>query len=82
MANNSKEHPEAWAFYIENARNISKESDLKGLGKYRIPDPIGEDFIYANDVTELWAKFIQRWYEPNLNSPSIYGTIQYIVNKF
>ena len=35
---NSVLHPEAWAFYEEQARNISG-THLKHLGNYRIPVP-------------------------------------------
>lgn len=78
---NSKQHPEAWAFYIEHARNIEDEDSLPG--KYRIPKPNRSgDFIYADSVEKLWAKFIQAWYNPDLNSESIRGKIQYIARNF
>lgn len=80
---NEEKHPEAWKFYIEMARNIEQESDISHLGNYRIsvPDMSG-NFIYAKTVEELWRRFIVSWYEPNLNSESVYGKIQYIVEKF
>ena len=53
------------------------------LGKYRIPKPDRSgNFIYANTVEDLWRQFIQAWFEPNLNSESIRGKIQYIVQNF
>jgi len=83
MANNAKEHPEAWRFFIEHARNIKKEKELKHLGLYRIPVPDQSgNFIYANDTGILWYRFIQEWYKVGINSPSVYGKIQYIVQNF
>lgn len=82
---NKELHPEAWKFYIEQARNIKEEPDLVHLGNYRIPVPDGSgNFIYADEVEFLWARFIKAWYDPalGLNSPSVYGKIQYIVEKF
>lgn len=80
---NSIKHPAAWKFYVKQARNIEKESDINHLGKYRIPIPNQSgQFIYANDPAELWSKFIVEWYKADLSSESIYGKIQYIVTKF
>ena len=80
---NKKKYPEAWEFYIEQARNIMEEPELNHMGNYRIPKPnMSGDFIYAKDVTELWDKFILDWYEPNIKSHSVYGKIQYIVDNF
>lgn len=82
---NSVKHPEAWKFYIEQARNIMEEPDLVHMGNYRIPVPdMSGNFIYADSVEVLWSKFIRIWYEPKLglNSPSVYGKIQYIVETF
>lgn len=80
---NSIKHPEAWKFYIDQARNIMEEPDLKKLGNYRIPVPDKSgNFIYADTVEELWGNFIQQWYKPKLNSESLYGKIQYIVENF
>jgi len=82
MANNKIDHPEAWAFFIEQARNIKKEPELKHLGKYRISEPNRSGkFIYADDTGILWNKFIQMWYKEDINSESLYGKIQYIVNN-
>lgn len=83
MIRNSKKHPEAWDFYIKYARNIKDESDLVHLGNYRIsvPDMSG-NFIYADRVEDLWKRFISSWYEVRIDSPSVYGKIQYIVEKF
>lgn len=82
--NNSEKHPEAWDFYIKHARNM-EGTDEEYLGKYRIPDPsVGMtiSFLHADDVTELWSKFIEAWYKDSLNSLSVRGKIQYIVNNF
>jgi hypothetical protein len=80
---NSELHPEAWAFYVEEARNIMGEPDLVQLGNYRIPVPnMSGDFIYANTVESLWCQFIREWYRPQRNSHSVYGQIQYIVQTF
>lgn len=46
---NSQKHPEAWNFFIEQARNV-ENTDVEFLGKYRIPVPDKSgNFIYAND---------------------------------
>lgn len=81
---NSEKHPEAWAFFIEYARNM-EGTEFVGKGKYRIPYPSPNSaltFIYANDPGLLWMKFIRAWYEERIDSPSVYGKIQYIVNNF
>lgn len=83
MTSNAVRHPDTWNFYREEARNIMEEPDLCHLGNYRIPVPDKSgNFIYANEVTELWRLFILAWYRPALNSPSVYGRIQYIVQNF
>ena len=80
---NSIKHPEAWKFYIQQARNIEKEPNINHLGKYRIPVPNrSEQFIYADGVGILWRKFIESWYKEDINSESIHGKIQYIVTNF
>ena len=80
---NSERYPEAWAFYVENARNISKEPELKQFGTYRIPEPNESgNFIYADTVESLWSKFINNWFLPDINSASVYGKIQGIVQRF
>jgi len=80
---NSEKHPEAWAFYIAQARNIVDEPTLNKFGKYRIPEPNRSgSFIYADKVEELWSRFIEAWYTEDINSESVYGKIQYIVNHF
>jgi hypothetical protein len=80
---NSEAHPEAWQFYVEQARNIAQEPELVHLGNYRIPKPnMSGDFIYALTVEELWSKFIRAWYAIDINSHSVYGKIQYIVQNF
>ena len=81
---NSEKHPEAWAFFEEHARNM-EGTEFERQGKYRIPYPSPDAairFIYSNDPCFLWGKFIKAWYEERLDSPSIYGKIQYIVNNF
>ena len=82
---NAIKHPEEWAFYLEQARNIMEEPGLCERGNYRIPRPDKSGhFIYANSPEELWVKFMFAWNDPGsgLNSPSVYGKIQYIVEKF
>lgn len=80
---NAELYPEAWSFYIDQARNIKEEYDINYLGNYRIPEPNRSGkFIYAQTVEELWGKFIDKWNEPDLNSESIRSKIQYIVNTF
>ena len=80
---NSIDHPEAWAFFIKQARNIEKEPDINSLGKYRIPEPNQSlNFIYANDPGELWGKFIRIWYAESLNAESLQGRIRYIAHNF
>ncbi len=80
---NKKLYPEAWSFYVEQARNITNEPELVELGNYRIPEPNKSgNFIYANTIEELWTKFMFQWYKPNLNSESVHGKIQYIVQNF
>jgi hypothetical protein len=80
---NADIHPEAWDFYIAQARNITSEKDIRHLGNYRIPSPDRSgEFIYSRTVDGLWAKFIRRWYEPNINSESVYGKIQGIIEQF
>lgn len=52
-------------------------------GKYRIPKPDKSgDFIYSNDVAALFRLFVEEFYKPNINSPSLRGKIQYITNNF
>lgn len=80
---NSQKHPEAWNFFIDQARNV-ENTDVEFIGKYRIPvpDKSGE-FIYANDSGILWSKFIESWYTiESLEAPTVRGKIQYIVNNF
>jgi len=80
MESNRIKYPKAWAFYVEHARNIMDEPELNHLGNYRIPRPYkDENFIYADDVTELWYKFMCAWHEIRIDSPSVYGAIQHIV---
>lgn len=78
---NSNLYPEAWKFFIEHARNI-KGCEDEHLGLYRIPHPSKEVCIYANDPGVLFCKLRDAWYTPSLDSPSVYGKIQYIVQNF
>jgi hypothetical protein len=82
--NNSEQHPEAWDFYEEQARNISDENSINHLGNYRIPNPdMSGKFVYATNVEILWQKFIREWYSiESLNAPTVRGKIQYITNNF
>jgi hypothetical protein len=83
MESNSQSHAEAWEFYIEQARNIMEEPDIVHMGNYRIPIPnMSGDFIYADSPEILWKKFIISWYKTDINSSSVYGKIQYIVETF
>jgi hypothetical protein len=77
---NSELHPEAWKFFIDQARNIMNEPELPA--NYRIPEPnMSGNFIYSDTIEGLWVQFIRKWYEPNFNSHSVYGQIQYIVEN-
>jgi hypothetical protein len=79
---NSEKYPKAWSFFEENARNIVNEETINSLGNYRIPEPNKSgNFIYANSPEKLWLKFIRKWFHEDLNSESLYGKIQYIVNN-
>jgi len=61
-------------FFAENARNMGSY--------YRIPEPNKSGlFINANDVCDLWHKFIQSWYKPNLKSECLRSKIQYITQN-
>ncbi len=80
---NKERHPEAWDFFAEQARNITQEIELSDLGNYRIPKPNKSgDFLYADKVEELWCMFILQWYKEDVNSESVRGRMQYIVNNF
>lgn len=80
---NKERYPEAWAFFIKEARNITEEPDLKDLGNYRIPKPDRSgSFIYTNSVEMLWYEFIRAWFTPALNSECVRSKIQYIVQNF
>jgi hypothetical protein len=79
---NSEKYPEAWAFFIKQARNM-KNTEFKYLGKYRIPKPDRSgDFIYHDRVEILFQLLKDEWYKPSINSPTVYGKIQYIVQNF
>ena len=79
---NKEKYPEAWAFYVEHARNMMEENYEFN---YRIPIPdLSGNFINADTPEQLWSRFIRSWFntKQGLNSPSIYEKIQYIVNTF
>jgi hypothetical protein len=79
---NSKKYPEAWGFFIEHARNM-ENTEFESLGKYRIPKPdLSGDFIYNNRVEMLFQDLKDLFYNESLESPSVFGKIQYIVNNF
>ncbi len=79
---NSEKYPEAWEFWIENARNMEDEEEVV-LGKYRIPKPdMSGDFLYHDDVGILFLIFKKHFYKIDINSPSVYGKMQYIVQNF
>ena len=53
------------------------------IGKYRVPKPDQSgEFIYAECPGKLFQEFKDEWYKPALDSPSIRGKIQYIVENF
>lgn len=83
MSNKDK-YPEAWNFYVREARNIQEESDLNRLGNYRIPKPDKSGkFIYAETIEQLWSRFIIIWHTiTSLNAPTCRGKIQYITQVF
>ncbi len=79
---NSKKYPEVWKVFARDARNISMTEEGKMFGNYVIHHPTKDEWIYSNDVGMLFWKFKEAWYEPSLNSPSVYGKIQYIADNF
>lgn len=80
---NEVAYPDCWQFFIDFARNITEEEDINHLGNYRISYPdMSEEFIYAQDTPELFKKLHYEWYKIRLDSPSVYGKIQYIVQTF
>ena len=83
MRTNKELYPECWQFFIDFARNITQEDDISHLGNYRIsaPDMSGR-FIYSNAPEKLFVKLKNEFYKPSLDSPSVYGKIQAIVEKF
>ena len=82
MESNKEKYPEAWSFYVLQARNM-ENTDEEHLGKYRIPAPdFSGNFIHADDPGKLWARFIVAWYRVDKNAHSVYGQIQYIVEHF
>lgn len=82
MELNSKKYPDAWSFFIENARNM-ENTEFEYLGKYRIPKPdMSGDFIYNDRVEILFQDFKNEFYKPSLKSHSVYGKIQCIVENF
>lgn len=80
---NEEAFPECWAFFIEHARNLEHEPDFTPEKKYSIPSPDRSgSFIYAADTPLLFRRLKEKFYEHSLDSPSVYGRIQYIVNNF
>ena len=80
---NSEAYPECWAFFIEHARNLEEEPDYTPEKKYSVPYPdMSGRFIYADDTPLLWRRLFSAFYEVRLDSPSVYGKIQYIVRNF
>jgi hypothetical protein len=82
MESNSKKYPEAWIFFTQHTRNI-QNTEFELMGRYRIskPDMSGE-FIYHDKVEMLFQIFKDEYYKPSINSHSIYGKIQHIVDNF
>jgi len=83
---NSELYPEAWEFFIEHARNVKAErlaGDKEMIADYRIskPDQSGE-FFYNNHPGILFCMLRDAFYRVSLQSPSVYGKIQYIVQNF
>ena len=80
---NKELFPEAWAFFIEHTRNLEYEADYVPEKKYSVPWPdMSGRFIYANDTPLLFRRLVAVFYKPSLNSPSVYGKIQYQVHNF
>ena len=81
IRSNRIDYPDCWAFFEEHARNMQGELEEK-IGKYRVskPDKSGL-FIYANCPKELWWKLHAEWYKISIESPSLYGTMQYITQN-
>lgn len=80
--NNAENFSEAWSFFKEHARNVTK-TPLCVYGKYSIPKPDRSgEFIYADDPGVLFQKFREEFYKPSLESESTYGKIQAIVKQF
>lgn len=80
---NKELYPECWKFFIKHARNLENEPDYTPEKKYSVPWPdMSGRFIYANDTPLLWRKLFIEFYKPEINSPSVYGKIQYIVETF
>ena len=80
---NSELYPECWDFFIDFAKNITQEDDIKHLGNYRIslPNTKGE-FIYADCTGILFNKLKKEFYKKSSERLSAYGNIQYIIEKY
>lgn len=79
---NAEKYPEYWSFFIEQARNMDGEPE-GSIAKYRVPKPDQSgEFLYHDRVEILFQMLKDIWYKPSINSPSIYGKIQYIVDNF
>lgn len=82
MKSNKESFPDAWEFFEEHARNI-EGTHLEYRGKYRIPKPDRSGgFLYANNPGYLFIKLKEEFYKPSLNSPSVRGKVQGIVETF
>ena len=81
MSNRTK-YPYCWLFFEEHARNMEGEKE-ETLGKYRVPRPDQSgEFLYHDRIEILFQLLKEEWYKIDINSPSAYGKIQYIVNNF
>lgn len=81
MSNKTK-YPECWAFFEKHARNMEGTPE-EGIGKYRVPKPdMSGDFLYHDKVEVLFQLLKDFWYKLSVDSPSVYGKIQYITSNF
>lgn len=66
---NKELFPEAWAFFIEHARNLEYDADYVPEKKYSVPWPdMSGRFIYANDTPLLFRRLVAEFYKPSLDS--------------
>ena len=79
---NSEKYPECWEFFVNQARNMEREPG-ESMGKYRVPVPDRSgNFLYHDRVEVLFQLLKQEWYKPRIESPSVYGKVQFIVENF